>query len=94
MEGIVWIEVRGYARIACALDSTLLEAFESASIPIDAACGGFAACSSCRVDVLAGSENLSACSPEEEPFLDAKSHRLACQARAHGDVCVKLAPGA
>ena len=92
--GRVRVDVEGYARVDASEGSTLLEACESASVPIDAACGGFAACSSCRVEVIEGADHLSPCSPEEEPFLDLPSQRLACQARLLGSVSVRLSPGA
>ncbi len=60
---------------------------------MDSACGGFACCNSCRVEVLSGA--LSPLLPEEEPFLDAPAQRLGCQARLLGGlVAVRLAPGA
>jgi ferredoxin len=60
---------------------------------MESACGGFAACNSCRVVVLDG--ELTPLLPEEEPFLDGPDQRLGCQARvAGGDrVAVRLAPG-
>jgi ferredoxin len=61
---------------------------------MDSACGGFAACNSCRVDVLDGAEHLTPLLPEEEPFLDVPGQRLGCQARVQGPVHVRLAPGA
>ena len=73
--------------------TTLLEACEANAIPMDSACGGFAACNSCRVDVIAGAEHLSDRLDEELPFLDADDQRLGCQARIHGPVRVRPAPG-
>jgi ferredoxin len=59
---------------------------------MQAACGGFAACNTCRVRVLAGT--LSTLEDVERPFLDAPGQRLACCARVVGDVIVEAAPGA
>jgi ferredoxin len=71
---------------------SLLEACEAAGIPMDSACGGFAACNSCRVDVISGA--LTPLDELELPFLDAPGQRLGCQARlVAGPVAVRLAPG-
>jgi ferredoxin len=69
----------------------LLEVCEEAGIPMEAACGGFAACNTCRVRVIAG--ELSELKEEEEPFLDHPSQRLACQAFLIGDLELDLDPG-
>lgn len=88
-----WVEVEGYPKIACPVGASLLEVCESASIPMQSACGGLAACNSCRVEVLRGADQLTELLPEEEPFLDSPTQRLGCQARVQGDVVVRLAPG-
>ena len=71
---------------------TLLEVCDANGLPMETACGGFAACNSCRVRVLAG--ELSPLEDVEEPFLDDEGQRLGCQARVVGDVTVRLEPGA
>jgi ferredoxin len=76
---MIEVRVEGYPPILVEPGCTLLE--------------GFAACNSCRVDVVLGQEHLSARLPEEEPFLDAPAHRLGCQSRVLGAVTVRLAPG-
>lgn len=52
-------------------------------VPIYHTCGGNASCSTCRVLVLRGAENLSAMEPVEVEVLDAfdlkPPHRLGCQ---------------
>jgi 2Fe-2S ferredoxin len=85
------LEVVGLGTAQAAIGQTLLEACEQAGIPIETECGGFAACNSCRVLVLAG--ELGPTGDEELPFLDLPEHRLGCQARVVGDVMVKLDPG-
>ena len=72
---------------------TVLEACERQGVPMEAECGGFAACNSCRVTVLEGMNHLSSVLDEESGFLDNPSHRLGCQAIIKGDVVLKLAPG-
>jgi ferredoxin len=89
----VAVAVEGYGSVRTTCGTTLLEACEAAAIPIDSACGGFAACNACRVEVLDGADGLSPRLPEEDPFLDADDQRLACQARILGPVSVRLAPG-
>lgn len=74
-------------------DEVILEFCERHQIPMDSACGGFAACNSCRVDVLDGAGNLSAIVEEETPFLDTPSQRLGCQARVLGPIRIRLSPG-
>ncbi|GDX78637.1 hypothetical protein LBMAG42_04480 [Deltaproteobacteria bacterium] len=70
---------------------TLLDLAEREGVPMEAACGGFAGCNTCRVRLIAG-----ALGPEDEaeaPFLDAPGQRLACQARIVADAVVRLDPG-
>ncbi|MFN7142715.1 MAG: 2Fe-2S iron-sulfur cluster-binding protein [Myxococcota bacterium] len=73
------------------LDATLLQVCDDNGLPMETACGGFAACNSCRVRLLAG--ELSPLEDVELPFLDAPDQRLGCQARVVGDVVVRLDPG-
>lgn len=73
------------------LEATLLEVCDAHGLPMETACGGFAACNSCRIRVVEGS--LSALEDVEEPFLDAPDQRLGCQARVVGYVRVRLDPG-
>lgn len=70
---------------------TLLEVAETANLPMEAQCGGFAMCNSCRVRVLSGA--LDALDPVEAPFLDRPDQRLGCQAHVVGDVVLMLDPG-
>jgi ferredoxin len=70
--------------------TTLLEAARRAGLPLAGACGADGICARCGVRVLSGAEALS-------PATDAEEHqkrrnridpalRLACRARAWGDV--------
>jgi len=88
------IAVEGYPPVDVEPGQTLLEVCEAAAIPMDSACGGFAACNSCRIEVIEGYDRLSERLPEEEAFLDTDRQRLGCQARVRGDVTIRLAPGA
>jgi len=78
-----------------AREVTLLEAAEALGFPLDHDCGGNASCSTCRVDVVCGQENLSEIDFEEQDLLDREAliepyHRLSCQARVLGDVIVQV----
>ena len=78
-----------------AREMTLLEAAEALGFPLDHDCGGNASCSTCRVDVVCGGENLSEIDFEEQDLLDREAltkpyHRLSCQARVLGDVIVQV----
>ena len=71
---------------------TVLEASRSHRIPHLSMCGGRARCSTCRVRIVAGSDN---CPPPAQNELDTlnrihapKSTRLACQLRPQGNVSV------
>lgn len=87
------VEVEGFAPVDAEVGQTLLEVCEDHGIPMDCACGGFAACNSCRVDVLDGMSALSPRVEAEDAFLDHDRQRLGCQAEVHGDVRVRLASG-
>lgn len=71
---------------------TLLEVCDRHGLPMESACGGFAACNSCRVRVVSG--ELSPMDDAELPFLDRDDQRLGCQARVVGDLVLRLDPGA
>lgn len=71
---------------------TLLEMSRARGVPHTALCGGRGRCTTCRVIVEGGSENLPPPSPEEKAALAAvkapPNARLACQVRPQGDVAV------
>jgi ferredoxin, 2Fe-2S len=77
------------------VDLSLLEAAEQLGFPLHHDCGGNASCTTCRVDVIAGGENLSDVDFDEQDLLDREAltepyHRLGCQARVRGDVIVQV----
>ena len=74
---------------------TLLEAAEVLRFSLNHDCGGNASCTTCRVEVQFGGENLSEIDFEEQDLLDREAlsepwHRLGCQARVLGDVVVRV----
>jgi 2Fe-2S ferredoxin len=76
-------------------DLSLLEAAEQLGFSLNHDCGGNASCTTCRVDVIAGGENLSDIDFDEQDLLDREAltepyHRLGCQARVLGDVIVQV----
>ncbi|MEJ2230410.1 MAG: 2Fe-2S iron-sulfur cluster-binding protein [Nitrospirales bacterium] len=76
-------------------DLSLLEAAEQLGFSLNHDCGGNASCTTCRVDVIAGGENLSDIDFDEQDLLDREAltepyHRLGCQARVFGDVIVQV----
>lgn len=87
------VEVEGYDPFDAAPGATLLEACEEAGVRMESACGGFAACNSCRVQILAGGDELDPISEEEASFLDEEGQRLGCQIVPRGTIRCRLEPG-
>lgn len=74
---------------------SLLEASEALGFPLNHDCGGNASCTTCRVEVQEGGDNLSEIDFDEQDLLDREAltepwHRLGCQARVLGDVVVRV----
>ena len=74
---------------------SILDAALRYEMPIYHTCGGNCSCSTCRVLVLSGAENLSPMEEGEKEILDAfdllPPYRLGCQARIlKGDVAVEI----
>jgi adenylate cyclase len=78
--------------VSAARGLTLLEMSRSRGVPHTALCGGRGRCTTCRVIVEDGAENLPPPSPEEKAALEAvkapPNARLACQVRPQGDIAV------
>jgi len=75
--------------------SSILETALDNGVSIFHTCGGNASCSTCRIRVVQGAENLSEIESSEEQVLDAfdltAPHRLGCQALVlKGDVEVEI----
>jgi 2Fe-2S ferredoxin len=76
-------------------NASLLEAAEFLQFPLTHDCGGNASCTTCRVEVQCGGDNLSEIDFDEQDLLDRENltqafHRLGCQARVTGDVVVRV----
>lgn len=72
----------------------MLEACLENSIQIYHTCGGNASCSTCRIRVLRGSENLSSMDAQEAQLLDSfdlkPPYRLSCQSMIKGDIEIEI----
>lgn len=74
---------------------TILEGAIAHDIPLQHACGGFCACTTCHVIVKEGESFLSTAEEDEEERLDRATgvtlkSRLGCQAKVMGDVVVEI----
>jgi 2Fe-2S ferredoxin len=79
-------------------NTSLLEASKLLGCRLNHDCGGNASCTTCRVEVQMGAENLSEIDFDEQDLLDREAlsepcHRLGCQAKVLGDVVVRVPDG-
>jgi len=74
-----------------AAGQTLLASALDMNVRISHVCGGDGACGTCRVEVVAGWDNLTPPTPDETYKELEAPHRLSCQAKLTGDVIVKVA---
>ena len=74
-------------------ETTILQSALRNGIPLAHACGGHARCSTCRVLVLQGLENLCPRNKREQSLAEERNFnakvRLACQTTVNGDVTVR-----
>lgn len=71
--------------------TTILKAAMDNKIDLRHECGGNAQCTTCRVIVRTGKQNLSPMEEKEKDVLQGKvnlNYRLSCQTKIHGDVTV------
>lgn len=92
---IVKISFKGKKAVEVPAGSTVLEAALEKGIPLYHTCGGNCSCSTCRVLVLDGAENLSSPETSETQVLDSfelkPPYRLGCQAMVlKGEVVVSI----
>jgi len=74
---------------------SILDVAIANDVPIQHACGGFCACTTCHVIVKEGLSNLSAQEEDELERIAAvdqlkPSSRLGCQAKVRGDIIVEI----
>jgi 2Fe-2S ferredoxin len=77
------------------LPGSLLDVAMNLDIPLEHACGGSCACTTCHVVVEQGSQNLSVMQDDEADRLDSAwdvttRSRLGCQAVVRGDVVCEI----
>ena len=81
--------------VEAAEGESILDTAIAHDIPLQHACGGFCACTTCHVIVKSGDTNLSEIDDDEEERLDRATgvnlhSRLGCQAKLKGDVTVEI----
>lgn len=90
--GVVRVTYPDRRQVSMVKGPTILDASRANGIPHAHVCGGRGRCSTCRVRVVTGADNLSPTAADEEKVLRrvsaAPDVRLACQAVPHGDVTV------
>ena len=74
---------------------SILDVAINYDIPLQHACGGFCACTTCHVIVKSGEDKLSGVEDDEEERMDRAAgvtlhSRLGCQAKVHGDITVEI----
>lgn len=77
--------------------ASVLDVALNFGVPLEHACGGVCACTTCHVWVRQGAENLSAAEDDELDRLDMAADlelcsRLGCQAVVEGDITVEIPP--
>ena len=76
---------------------SVLDAAVKGAVPLEHACGGVCACSTCHVIVREGFEKLAPASDREEDMLDnapclTTKSRLGCQIEVESDLVVEIPP--
>jgi 2Fe-2S ferredoxin len=74
---------------------SILDIALSHGVPIQHACGGFCACTTCHCEIIEGATNLEAPDSDEQERLNVlddptPTSRLGCQAKVKGDVVVRV----
>jgi adenylate cyclase len=69
---------------------TVLDVALQLGVAIGHVCNGGGTCSTCRVECVVNSENLSPIQPNEIAYDMGPGVRLGCQARIEGDVGVRV----
>ena len=90
----IQVHFEGYPIITTASGQTILNIAKRHDVDISHYCGGICSCSTCRIEIVEGAQNLSSMQAREKLVLGVeksqKGHRLACQAKAIGDVHITI----
>lgn len=93
-DGPVTLQLDGHESVEVPVGTTILAAALQAGIDVPHYCGGTCSCGTCRVEILAGADQLSPTAGREQMVLGADrtraGDRLACQARILGPACVRV----
>lgn len=81
--------------IEAADGQTVLDAAIENDIPLEHACGGFCACTTCHILVKEGMQNISPMADDEDERLDGKGKlseqsRLGCQSKVYGPLTLEI----
>jgi 2Fe-2S ferredoxin len=91
----ITIENLGEKEVVFNDQKTTLGALQQSGVDWMHACGGKGRCTTCKMIIISGGENLSAMTKAEIKFqtlgLLARHERLACQATPHGNVTIRVA---
>lgn len=76
-------------------DQSILDIALDHQVPLQHACGGFCACTTCHIIVKSGADSLSPMEDEEQERLERmgildENSRLGCQSKVRGDVVVEV----
>jgi 2Fe-2S ferredoxin len=84
--------VKNIAPLEVESGAVLMEALLKAGLPVASSCHGDGVCAKCRVQVVAGLENLSSVNSVEQMLRDrlrlASGWRISCQTRVLGDITI------
>lgn len=75
--------------------TTVLDAAVENDIPLQHACGGYCACTTCHIHVKEGAANIAPMQEDEEDRLETRSDRtahsrLGCQSKVLGDIVIEI----
>jgi len=91
----ITIENLGEKEVAFAHQRSVLAALHHNNVDWMHACGGKGRCTTCKMIIVSGGENLSAMTSAEAKFrtlgLLAADERLACQTQLHGNITIRVA---
>ena len=90
----VTIQFESGPSVSVSYGTTILQAATDNNVALDSFCGGTCSCSTCRVEIVSGQQNLSKRKPDEEAVLGPErcenGDRLSCQTKIQGDVTVRI----